>query len=121
MLVDDNPDAIAQRSRERDPGRPRRSSTATGTPSERIAAALYAFGRERSTWDVAIIGAGYVGVPLAQTFADAGQRVLLVDVVPELVEALNRGESHIEDVAVGARSRRTSSRAGSPPRSTTSS
>jgi UDP-N-acetyl-D-glucosamine dehydrogenase len=37
-------------------------------------------------------------VPLAQTFADAGKRVLLIDVVPELVEALNRGESHIEDV-----------------------
>jgi UDP-N-acetyl-D-glucosamine dehydrogenase len=52
----------------------------------------------RGTWDVAIIGAGYVGVPLAQTFADAGQRVLLVDTVPELVEGLNRGESHIEDV-----------------------
>ena len=51
-----------------------------------------------STWDVAVIGAGYVGVPLAQTFADAGKRVLLVDAVPELVEALNRGESHIEDI-----------------------
>ncbi len=51
-----------------------------------------------STWDVAVIGAGYVGMPLAQTFADAGKRVLLVDVVPELVEALNGGESHIEDV-----------------------
>jgi len=50
------------------------------------------------TWDVAIIGAGYVGVPLAFTFADAGQRVLLVDVQTDLVEALNRGESHIEDV-----------------------
>ena len=49
--------------------------------------------------DVAIIGAGYVGVPLAQVFADAGKTVLLVDVVPELVDALNRGESHIEDVA----------------------
>jgi UDP-N-acetyl-D-glucosamine dehydrogenase len=53
------------------------------------------------TWDVAIIGAGYVGVPLAQTFAAAGQRVLLVDAVPELVEALNRGVSHIEDVPTG--------------------
>jgi UDP-N-acetyl-D-glucosamine dehydrogenase len=49
-------------------------------------------------WDVGIIGAGYVGVPLAQTFAAAGKRVLLVDAVPELVEALNQGESHIEDV-----------------------
>jgi UDP-N-acetyl-D-glucosamine dehydrogenase len=48
--------------------------------------------------DVAIIGAGYVGVPLAQVFADAGRTVVLVDVKPELVDALNRGESHIEDV-----------------------
>jgi UDP-N-acetyl-D-glucosamine dehydrogenase len=48
--------------------------------------------------DIAIIGAGYVGVPLAQVFADAGRSVLLVDVKSEIVEALNRGESHIEDV-----------------------
>jgi UDP-N-acetyl-D-glucosamine dehydrogenase len=52
-----------------------------------------------ATWDVAVIGAGYVGVPLAQTFADAGKRVLLVDAVPDVVEGLSRGESHIEDVA----------------------
>jgi UDP-N-acetyl-D-glucosamine dehydrogenase len=51
-----------------------------------------------TTWDVGIIGAGYVGVPLAQAFAEAGKRVLLIDAVPELVDALNRGESHIEDV-----------------------
>ncbi|HEY3922110.1 MAG TPA: nucleotide sugar dehydrogenase, partial [Gaiellaceae bacterium] len=50
------------------------------------------------TYDVAVVGAGYVGVPLAQTFADAGRRVLVLDVVPELVEALNHGVSHIEDV-----------------------
>jgi UDP-N-acetyl-D-glucosamine dehydrogenase len=51
-----------------------------------------------SPYDVAIVGAGYVGLPLAITFAGAGQRVLIVDVVPELVQALNDGESHIEDV-----------------------
>ncbi|HWE80394.1 MAG TPA: nucleotide sugar dehydrogenase [Gaiellaceae bacterium] len=51
------------------------------------------------TWDVAIIGAGYVGLPLAQTFAEAGQRVLVVDVVPAIVEQINAGKSHIEDVA----------------------
>jgi UDP-N-acetyl-D-glucosamine dehydrogenase len=50
-------------------------------------------------WDVAIVGAGYVGLPLAVTFADAGQRVLILDVVPELVDAINSGTSHIEDVA----------------------
>jgi UDP-N-acetyl-D-glucosamine dehydrogenase len=52
-----------------------------------------------TTFDVAVIGAGYVGLPLAVTFADAGRRVLILDVVPELVQALNEGESHIEDVA----------------------
>jgi UDP-N-acetyl-D-glucosamine dehydrogenase len=50
------------------------------------------------SFDVAVIGAGYVGVPLAATFAEAGQRVLVVDVVDDVVAALNRGESHIEDV-----------------------
>ena len=49
--------------------------------------------------DVAVIGAGYVGIPHAATFAEAGCSVLVVDVVPELVEQLNRGESHIEDVS----------------------
>jgi UDP-N-acetyl-D-glucosamine dehydrogenase len=48
--------------------------------------------------DVAIVGAGYVGVPLAQAFADAGKTVLLVDVDPDRVDALNRGESYIVDV-----------------------
>ena len=50
-------------------------------------------------YDVAVIGAGYVGVPLAATFGEAGQRVLLIDVQTPVVEALNRGESHIEDVS----------------------
>ena len=54
---------------------------------------------QNALYDVAVIGAGYVGVPLAATFGEAGGRVLLVDVVPSLVEALNRGESHIEDVS----------------------
>jgi UDP-N-acetyl-D-glucosamine dehydrogenase len=48
--------------------------------------------------DVAIVGAGYVGLPLAHVFADAGKSVLLVDVDAERVAQLNRGESYIEDV-----------------------
>jgi UDP-N-acetyl-D-glucosamine dehydrogenase len=48
--------------------------------------------------DVAIVGAGYVGVPLAQVFAEAGRRVVLVDVDPERVAAIVAGESYIEDV-----------------------
>jgi UDP-N-acetyl-D-glucosamine dehydrogenase len=55
--------------------------------------------QDSSLYDVAVIGAGYVGVPLAATFAEVGQRVLLVDVQPAVVDALNRGESHIEDVS----------------------
>jgi UDP-N-acetyl-D-glucosamine dehydrogenase len=50
------------------------------------------------TRDVAIVGAGYVGVPLAQVLADAGLSVVLVDVDAERVAGLNRGESHVEDV-----------------------
>jgi UDP-N-acetyl-D-glucosamine dehydrogenase len=50
------------------------------------------------THDVAIVGAGYVGLPLARTFADAGKSVLLVDVDPARVAQLNAGESYIEDV-----------------------
>jgi len=48
--------------------------------------------------DVAIVGAGYVGLPLARVFADAGKSVLLVDVDAGRVAQLNRGESYIEDV-----------------------
>jgi UDP-N-acetyl-D-glucosamine dehydrogenase len=50
------------------------------------------------SYDVAIVGAGYVGVPLAQVFADAGRSVVLLDVSQERVDMLLRGESYIEDV-----------------------
>jgi len=49
-------------------------------------------------YDVAIVGAGYVGLPLSTTFAEAGCRVLVVDVVEPVVAAINRGESHIDDI-----------------------
>jgi UDP-N-acetyl-D-glucosamine dehydrogenase len=48
--------------------------------------------------DVVIVGAGYVGMPLARVFADAGKKVVLVDVNQEVVDGVNRGESHIGDV-----------------------
>jgi UDP-N-acetyl-D-glucosamine dehydrogenase len=44
------------------------------------------------------VGAGYVGVPLAETFAAAGVTTVLVDVDVRRVERLGRGESYIEDV-----------------------
>jgi UDP-N-acetyl-D-glucosamine dehydrogenase len=49
--------------------------------------------------DVAIVGAGYVGVPLAEVLAVGGRTVLLVDVDAGRVEQLNRGESYIGDVS----------------------
>jgi UDP-N-acetyl-D-glucosamine dehydrogenase len=51
--------------------------------------------------DIAIVGAGYVGVPLAQVFVEAGRRVVLVDVQQSRVDQLMRGESYIEDVPSG--------------------
>jgi UDP-N-acetyl-D-glucosamine dehydrogenase len=48
--------------------------------------------------DVAIVGAGYVGMPLARVFAEAGTNVVLVDVNEDVVDGINRGESHIGDV-----------------------
>jgi UDP-N-acetyl-D-glucosamine dehydrogenase len=48
---------------------------------------------------VGIVGAGYVGLPLAQVFAEAGRRVILVEKSEDRVAALNRGESYIADVS----------------------
>jgi UDP-N-acetyl-D-glucosamine dehydrogenase len=52
--------------------------------------------------EVAIVGAGYVGLPLAEAFAVAGVPVVLIDVDAERVDAIGRGESYVEDVAPGA-------------------
>jgi UDP-N-acetyl-D-glucosamine dehydrogenase len=49
-------------------------------------------------YEIAIVGAGYVGVPLAQAFAEAGRAVVLVDVDDARVERLRNGDSYIEDV-----------------------
>lgn len=48
---------------------------------------------------VAVIGLGYVGLPLAVSFAQAGHRVIGIDVDGRKVDAINRGESYIEDIA----------------------
>jgi UDP-N-acetyl-D-glucosamine dehydrogenase len=52
--------------------------------------------------EVGIVGAGYVGMPLAQAFAESGKSVVLLDVQQDVVDAINRGESHIGDVSSGA-------------------
>jgi UDP-N-acetyl-D-glucosamine dehydrogenase len=47
---------------------------------------------------VAILGLGYVGLPLAVAFAEAGIPVIGIDVDRHRVDALTSGESHVEDV-----------------------
>ena len=47
---------------------------------------------------VGIVGMGYVGLPLAVEFAEAGQRVICVDINVGRIASLRRGESYIEDV-----------------------
>jgi len=47
---------------------------------------------------VGIIGQGYVGVPLALVFAEAGLQVIGLDVDPSKIEKLNRGESFIKHI-----------------------
>jgi UDP-N-acetyl-D-glucosamine dehydrogenase len=47
---------------------------------------------------VGIIGAGYVGLPLAVAFAEEGCEVIAVDVDSRKIDAIAAGDSYIEDV-----------------------
>ncbi len=47
---------------------------------------------------VGIMGLGYVGLPLAVAFAEAGFQVLGFDVKDSVVDGVNAGSSHIPDV-----------------------
>lgn len=47
---------------------------------------------------IGIIGLGYVGLPLTLRYAEAGFRVLGIDIDGSKVERLNRGESYINHV-----------------------
>jgi UDP-N-acetyl-D-glucosamine dehydrogenase len=49
-------------------------------------------------FDVAVVGLGYVGLPLALQFAEAGARVVGLDIDPEKVGKLARGESYLMHV-----------------------
>ncbi len=48
--------------------------------------------------NIGVIGLGYVGLPLAVTFANAGFTVTGIDPIQEKVDMVNRGESYIQDV-----------------------
>ena len=47
---------------------------------------------------VGIVGLGYVGLPLAVEFAEAGQPVIAVDIDDAKVAAIRAGQSYIEDI-----------------------
>ena len=62
---------------------------AEGTISQRIAS---------RTATVSVAGLGYVGLPLAIAFAEAGFEVHGIDVDPERLRMINAGQSYLEDV-----------------------
>lgn len=51
---------------------------------------------------VGIVGLGYVGLPLAVEFGEAGFHVTGIDVQAGKVAAINRGESYVQDVPTSA-------------------
>lgn len=51
------------------------------------------------TLRVAVIGLGYVGLPLAITFAEAGFHVTGIDVDQQKIDRVNSGESYIPDIS----------------------
>ena len=48
---------------------------------------------------VAIVGQGYVGLPLAISISDAGHEVIGFDLNEKVVNSLNLGVSHVEDIS----------------------
>jgi UDP-N-acetyl-D-glucosamine dehydrogenase len=71
---------------------PPTSATESASPAA-LCAAL-----EARTATVAVIGLGYVGLPLAVEFADAGLHVVPVDVDRAKVDSIRQGRSYIPDV-----------------------
>ncbi|MGD6942401.1 nucleotide sugar dehydrogenase [Cytobacillus gottheilii] len=49
---------------------------------------------------ICVVGLGYIGLPTSAIFARAGYNVLGVDVSERVIEKLNRGEIHIEEVGL---------------------
>ncbi|MFD8815476.1 nucleotide sugar dehydrogenase [Streptomyces sp. NPDC059627] len=50
-------------------------------------------------FELAVIGLGYVGLPLAREASLVGLRVAGLDLDPRVVEGLNAGHSHVDDVS----------------------
>ncbi len=54
---------------------------------------------KNKTVKLGVVGLGYVGLPLALAFAEAGFRVLGFDVQQKRVDLVNQGKSYIADVS----------------------
>lgn len=48
--------------------------------------------------NIAIVGLGYVGLPLSLQFARSGVKVLGLDIDPPKIEAINKGQSYIKHI-----------------------
>ena len=73
------------------------SDTSTTLHFERLAEKI-----RTKTARVGVVGLGYVGLPLAVEYAEAGYSVIGIDLQPGKVDAINRGESYIQDVPSSA-------------------
>ncbi|AWW37064.1 MULTISPECIES: nucleotide sugar dehydrogenase [Streptomyces] len=51
-----------------------------------------------ATVDLVVVGLGYVGLPLARSAAGAGLKVVGLDRSSRVVEGLNAGRSHVDDI-----------------------
>ena len=51
---------------------------------------------------VCMVGLGYIGLPTAAVIARSGMKVLGVDITQSVVDTINRGEIHIEEVDLDA-------------------
>src|SRR5262245_56460527 len=85
------------------PARPARSApgrrSSTPPPSPLSPAAELKARIERREAQLAVIGLGYVGLPLAVEFGQAGFRVFGIDIDADRVARLMKGRSHVPDVA----------------------
>lgn len=70
----------------------------TTTTSVSSSAAILKEKIRNHTARVGIVGLGYVGLPLAVEFAQAGFEVIGIDISEEKVAEINRGVSYIQDV-----------------------
>src|SRR4051794_32293063 len=68
--------------------------TITKALAEQLASRL-----ELRTARVAVVGLGYVGLPLAETFASAGYTVVGFDIDPKKVNMLRTGQSYIGHIS----------------------